>query len=93
MGELLWKAGGPDLPLHEQEYFELELEDPPNVWGDCYVVRRTHFEWDEAQGKMVPADHVIDRVKTSEAATARYEMHRQILADLGFACSDIDPIL
>lgn len=93
MNELLWKTGTPDLPLDEQEFFELALMDPPNVWGDSYIVRRTHFEWDPAQRKMVPADHIIDRVQTLEMATARYELHRKILTDQGFVCSDMDPIL
>jgi hypothetical protein len=93
MNELLWKPGGPDFPLDQQEYFEIALQDPPNEWGDCYIVRRTHFEWDEARGEIVPADHIIDRAKTLDAAMARYELHRQILADLGFVYSDMDTIL
>lgn len=93
MNELFWKTNGPDLPLAEQEYYELALEEPPNLWGTVYVVRRTHYEWDEAQGQMIPSDHIIDRIKTLEESKARYEAHRQILADLRFTHSDMDPIL
>jgi cellulose biosynthesis protein BcsQ len=38
-------------------------------------------------------NYIVDRVKTLERAKARYEVHRQILADLGFIHSDMDAIL
>jgi hypothetical protein len=93
MNELLWKLNVPKLPLAEQEYYEIALEDPPNVWGDAYIVRQTHFQWDEEQTRMVPTDRLIDRAETRGEAEARYVLHRRILVDQGFACSDMDPIL
>jgi hypothetical protein len=90
MNELFWQAGTLHLPLAEQEFFELALMDPPNIWGDTYIVRRTRFEWNLAEMRMLPADHIIDRVQTLEMATARYELHRKLLAEQGFFYSDMD---
>lgn len=84
MHGLFWQPCTRDLPICEQEYYELALESPPNAWGDFYLVQRTRFEWDDASGQMLPADYVIDRAKTLEAAKARYALHRQMLSEIGF---------
>lgn len=95
MPELLWKLGTPDLPIEQQEYVELAIEEPPNAWGEgvSYVVRRTRYEWDQTRGQMMVADHIIDQCKRLETAQARYAVHRQILVDGGFIVSNREPIL
>jgi hypothetical protein len=93
MNEMFRQAGGPDLPVEDREYFELLLLDPPNFWGDTYIVERTHYEWNDAQELTLPADYIVDRLKTLADAKARYEVHRQILAEMGFVHLDTVAIL
>lgn len=93
MNELLWKENTPKLPLAEQVYCELALEDATESSESPYVVRRTYYSWSEEQRRMAPADRVIDRAYTLEEADARYAQQRQILAEQGFVHSDMDPML
>ena len=93
MNEMFMQAGSPSIPVEDRDYFELVLLDPPNVWGDKYIVQRTHYEWNDAQKLALPADYIVDRLKTLTDAKARYEVHRQILADMGFVRAGGDVIL
>lgn len=42
MQELLSKTVDQNVPLREQEFFELSLLDEPNQLGTRYYVRQTH---------------------------------------------------
>ena len=92
MQEVLFKPDWAATPIEEQEFYELALEET----GDPerpHVVRRTHYEWNSGVGQMLPADHILDRARTLKDAENRYAAHLNILRDLGFTFSDMDPIL
>ena len=78
------------LPIEELDIYELSLEDSSDFLHP-FIVRRTHYEWDDRQQQTVPADHIIDLLRTLEQAETRYAVHLQVLADLGYTCSDMDP--
>ncbi len=59
------------LPIEELDFHELSLEDSSDPLNP-FIVRRTHYEWDEGKQQTLPADHIIDLLRTLEQAEARY---------------------
>ena len=92
MNEVLWRTNVDSLPVHEQDFYELALEDPSEDAGAGYIVRRTHFGWDEVNSRMAADENVIEHCRRLAEAEARYAFHRNRLQASGYIYSDMDPI-
>lgn len=93
MQELLSRTVDQNLPLQEQEFFELSLLDEPNQLGTRYCVRQAHAEWSEIDGHIMWDQEEVDYFWMLNEAKKRYEERRTALAEKGFIYSDMDSLL
>jgi predicted nucleic acid-binding protein len=93
MQEVLSKTDDPNLPLREQEFFELLLSDTRTDFGTRYSVRQFHAQWSDEDGRIMWDQEEIDVFWTRTEAEQRYAERRQALAERGFIYSDMDLIL
>ncbi|MGD0831026.1 MAG: hypothetical protein ABR907_08800 [Terracidiphilus sp.] len=102
MQEVLSKTTDPNVPLREQEYFELRLDDlgtqfQPQFIDNIgavvrhrFVVYEAHAVWSETDQNIMWVDLEHDECLTLEEAKLRYEQRRAVLAAKGFIYSDMD---
>jgi hypothetical protein len=90
MQELLSKTDVADIPLREQEFFELRLFDEVNELGTRYCVRQTHAQWSDKDGQVMWGQEEIDHFWILSEAKMRYGERRLVLAEKGFIYSDMN---
>ncbi len=88
MQEVLSKAEG-KIPLKEQEFYELKLQDVIAKLGTRYCVRQAHAEWSEIDGQITWDSEESD-YWILEEAKKRYAERRKALVEKGFIYSDMD---
>jgi hypothetical protein len=91
MHEFFSKTNDPTIPLKDQEFYELRLEDS-EVECPGFLVRQTHFSWCELERQIMFDQTLYERYRTLKAAKARYAQRRQLLVGHGFIQSDRDPM-
>ena len=90
MQELLSKADDRKIPLSEQEFYELRLDDSTDIWRPGFIVKEAHAQWSEIDRQIMWDDLESERLPTLEEAKERYEARRLALFQRGFIHSDMD---
>jgi hypothetical protein len=102
MQEVLSKSTDPHVPLQEQEYFELRLDDlgtpfRPQLVNSLgvfvrrrFIVREAHAAWSEIDRDLMWEGYELDECSSLEEAQRRYELRRAVIEDKGFIYSDMD---
>jgi hypothetical protein len=90
MQEVLSKPGYEKLPLSEQEFFELRIEDSEDGSPQGFVVKQTHALWSEIDQRFLWRDPEWEHLPTIEQAQERYQARLQALRAKGFTQSDMD---
>jgi len=94
MQEVLSKtAEDPKAPLQGQEFYELSLLDETNELGTRRCIRQAHAQWSEIDGQIMWDQEEIEHFWILAEAKRRYAERKFALAEKGFTCSDMDPIL
>ena len=88
--EVLSKPGTETLPLAEQEFYELFIEESDDVFRPGYVVKKTHAQWSEIDSQAMWEEPEWERWPTLKKAKERCEEWRRALAAKGFVLSDMD---
>ena len=78
--EVLSKPDAEILPLAEQEFYELSIEESDDVFRPGYVVKKTHAQWSEIDGQVMWEDPEWERWPTLKKAKERCEEWRKALA-------------
>ena len=90
--ELFWNTRDPEkLPLREQEYYELSIEDSTDPFNPGIVLRETRHFWDAEDGQLW-GEGTEERCASLRIAENRYKRRRQALAERGYNYSDMDPL-
>lgn len=102
MQEVLSKTNDPNIPLHEQEFYELRLDDlgfpfRPKfidsmgaVARHRFLVLQAHASWSEIDRDIMWDGFDHDECSTLEVAERRYEERRAAIVKKGFIYSDMD---
>jgi len=91
MQEVLAKPGCEMLPLAEQEFYELRLDDFDDFGRRGFFVKQAHFQWSEIDQQMMGDDiPPVESFPTLSQAEAGNESRRKALVDMGFSQSDMD---
>jgi hypothetical protein len=88
--EVLSKPGAETLPLAEQEFYELCIEESDDVFRPGFVVKQTRAEWNEIDRQVMWEDPEWERWPTLKKAQEKCEEWRKALAAKGFTQSDMD---
>ena len=88
--EVLSKPGAETLPLAEQEFYELCIEESDDIWRPGFVAKQTHAQWSEIDGQVMWEEPKWERWPTLKKAKERCEEWRKALATKGFTQSDLD---
>jgi hypothetical protein len=101
MQEVLFKTADSNVPLQEQELFELRLDDlgfrfwphfvdiVGTVAHHRYMVLETHAAWSEKDRDIIWDGYEHDQCSTLEEAELSYELRRAALVLKGFIYSDM----
>jgi hypothetical protein len=90
MQEVLAKPGYEDLPLSEQEFYEICLEETIDGLGGWFVVKQTRASWSEIDRGFMWDKAEREKWLTLEKAQECYRVRLQALRDDGFTQSDMD---
>lgn len=90
MQELLFKSGNQSLPLSEQEFYELRMDDLPEPDSPGFVIVESRASWNDTSNDMILNEIEKEHWATYETAKNRYMARRQLLAEKGFTESDLD---
>lgn len=90
MQEVLAKPGYENLPLGEQEFYELSLDDSEDENQPGFFVRQAHYIWSEIDRQFMFDDLQTEHSAQIKTARARYEVRRRALVEQGFSHSDMD---
>ena len=88
--EVLSKPGAENLPLVEQEFYELCIEESDDIWRPGFIVKKTHAQWSEIDGQVMWEEPEWERWPTTKKAKEKCEEWRKALAAKGFTQSDMD---
>jgi hypothetical protein len=88
--EVLSKPHAETLPLAEQEFYELCIEESNDVWRPGLIVKQTHAQWSEIDRQFIYEDPQWERWLTLQKAEEQCEEWRKALASKGFTQSDLD---
>jgi hypothetical protein len=88
--EVLSKPGAETLPLAEQEFYELSIEESDDIWRPRFIVKQTHAQWSEIDGQVMWEEPEWERWPTLKKAKEKCEEWRKALAAKGFTRSDLD---
>ena len=88
--EVLSKPGEETLPLAEQEFYELCIEESDDVFRPGFVVKLTRAQWSDIDGQFVFESPKWERWPTLKKAKETCEEWRKALAAKGFTQSDLD---
>ena len=99
MHEVLSKTTDPNVPLHEQEYYELRLDDLGTPFRPRFIdsmgaiarhrflVLESHSAWSEIDCNVMWDSFEHDECLTLEEAQQRYECRRAAIVEKGFIYS------
>ena len=102
MQEVLSKTTDPNVPLQEQEYFELWLDDLGTpfqsrfsvslgvVARHRFIVREAHAAWSEIDRDIMWEGYEHDECSTLEEAELQFEKRRAAIVKKGFIYSDME---
>ena len=102
MQEIFSKTADPNVPLQEQECFELRLDDlgipfRPQFIGSMgaivrhrFIVREAHAAWSEIDRNVMWDGFEHDECSNLHDAELRYEIRRDAIVDKGFIYSDME---
>jgi hypothetical protein len=88
--EVLSKPGAETLPLAEQEFYELCIEESDDIWRPGSVVKLTRAQWSEIDGQVMWEGLKEERWPTLQKAMEKCEEWKKTLAAKGFTQSDMD---
>ena len=88
--EVLSKPGAETLPLAEQEFYELCIEESDDVFRPGFVVKQTCAEWSEIDRQVMWESPEWERWPTLKKAKEKCGEWRKALAAKGFTQSDLD---
>ena len=90
MQEILAKTEEPNVPLREQEFFELILSDRHTEKGLRFCVTQFHIQWSDEDGQMIWDQEENELFWVLAEAKRRYAERRQALSERGFVYSDME---
>ena len=88
--EVLSKPGTETLPLAEQEFYELCIEESDDAFRPGFIVKQSRAQWSEIDGQVIWEEPEWERWPTLKKADERCEEWRRALAAKGFTQSDMD---
>jgi hypothetical protein len=88
--EVLSKPGTEALPLAEQEFHELCIEESDDIWRPGFIVKHTRAQWSEIDRQVMWEGSEWERWPTLKKANERCEEWRKALAAKGFTQSNLD---
>src|SRR5665213_1008742 len=88
MQEVLSKPGAETLPLAEQEFYELCIEESDDVLRPGFVVKLTRAQWSEIDRQVMWESPEWERWPSLSKAKEKCEEWRKALAAKGFTQSD-----
>ena len=88
--EMLSRPDSENLPLAQQEFYELCIEDSDDVFRPGFVVKQTRAEWSEIDRQVMWESPEWERWPTLKKAKEKCEERRKVLAARGFTQSDLD---
>jgi hypothetical protein len=88
--EVLSKPECESLPLAEQEFYELCIEESDDAFRPGFIVKQTHAQWSEIDRHVMWEGLEWERWPTLRNAKERCEEWRKALAAKGFTQSDVD---
>src|ERR1035437_2471707 len=88
--EVLSKPECESLPLAEQEFYELCIEESDDIWRPGFVVKQARAQWSEIDGQVMWEEPKWERWPTLKKSEERCEEWRKALATKGFTQSDLD---
>jgi hypothetical protein len=90
MQEVLSRTKDTQVPLKEQEYYELRLDDIVSTTGTRFRFGEAHASWSEIDRQMMWDSMPNEEFATLEDARRRYDERRAALAKRGYIYSDMD---
>jgi hypothetical protein len=88
--EILSRPSSEGLPLAQQEYFELRIEEFEEFLGRTYSVKQLRTQWSDTFQVLVTASTAIEFRPTLQEAKELCEDWRKVLISMGFTESDMD---
>ena len=88
--EVLSKPGAETLPLAEQEFYELCIEESDDAFRPGFIVKQSRAQWSEIGGQVMWEEPEWERWPTLKKAKERCDEWRKALAAKGFSQSDLD---
>jgi hypothetical protein len=97
MQEVFSKTADPNVPLQEQECFELRLNDLIYGLGAVvrhrFLVREAHAAWSEIDRNVIWDGYEHDECSNLHDAELRYAIRRDAIVDKGFINSDMEIVM
>jgi hypothetical protein len=90
MREMLSKTDDTNIPLSEQEYYEVRLDDSDDIWQPGFIVKQAHAFWSDIDRAIMWDEFESERFLILELAKKRYGARRRALAEKGFIYPDMD---
>jgi hypothetical protein len=94
MQEVFSKSTDPNVPLQEQECFELRIDDLIYGLGAVvchrFLVREAHAVWSEIDRSVMWDGFEHDECSNLHDAELRYAIRRGAVVDKGFIYSDME---
>jgi hypothetical protein len=90
MQEVLTKPGYEELPLSEQEFYELCIEESDDIWRPGFIVKQTHGQWIEIDRQVMWEEPERELWPILKKAKEKYEEWCQSLRAKGFTQSDME---
>lgn len=88
--EVLSKPEGENLPLAEQEFYELCVEEYDDGWRPVFIVKQTRAQWSEIDRQVMWEEPAWERWPTLTKAKEICEERRMALVARGFTQSDLE---
>jgi hypothetical protein len=82
--EVLSKPGAETLPLAEQEFYELCIEESDDAFRPGFIVKQSRAQWSEIGGQVMWEEPEWERWPTLKKAKERCDEWRKALAAKGF---------
>jgi hypothetical protein len=88
--EVISRPQTENLPLEQQEFFELSIEESEDIWRPGFISKQTLIQWSEIDRDFMCENPVWERWPTLNKAKEICEEWRKALAAKGFTESDMD---
>jgi len=92
MNQLLSRTNTSEVPLKDQEFVQVALEDSQRNFNEPIAVCQTHYGWGKGEGQIMFVEYCVERFSAPEDAVRRYGEVKSALAARGFI-SDMGPML